>query len=200
VVRAHPTVPPRQPGQIIPIAAHLCCGVLSTPACQSRTVHPQFAQIICFGGIYDQQFSCWLDAGDRALGFDLVQLRPSLHPRTGAGLHRRRLPSLQLRNPQCRARHRLHGRQEIPALAAMPGAVQRPRAQPGHIGAGRQANGDQASGPAQVCYQGQGAQIQEIGKALQDLSAPRHFKPPSRDRLTPCGAIARQHLSGTRRG
>jgi hypothetical protein len=28
---------------------------------------------------------------------------------------------------------------------------------------------------------------------------PGHFKSPSRDRLTPCGAARRQHLSGIRR-
>jgi hypothetical protein len=31
--------------------AHLCCDLLSTPACQCQALHPQFAQIIAWGDL-----------------------------------------------------------------------------------------------------------------------------------------------------
>ena len=38
-----------------------------------------------------RQFRVWLDAGDGALVFDAAGCGPCLHPRTGAGLHQRRV-------------------------------------------------------------------------------------------------------------
>ena len=52
--------------------------------------------------------------------------------------------------------------------------------------AGRQTDGDPADYPAEA---GQGAQAEKAGQACRDLSASRGFKPGSRDRLTPCGAV-----------
>ncbi len=69
------------------------------------------------GGLDDdfssREFQVWMAAGHGAGGFDLARRRPELHPRTGAGLHRRRVPALQRRDPRCRPRDGLHGRQQI---------------------------------------------------------------------------------------
>jgi hypothetical protein len=81
-----------------------------------------------------------------------VSICPTMSQAYTPGLHQRCLPALQLRNSRCGARHRLHGRQEVAALAALPGAVQaRSGARSGRDRAGRQADGDQADCPTQIC-------------------------------------------------
>jgi len=72
----------------------------------------------------DRKSSVWIVTDDDALGFVVACKRPSLHARTGAGLHPRRVPPLQRGNSRCRPCHGLHGRQKVPALAGLPGSFQ----------------------------------------------------------------------------
>ena len=147
-------------------AVHPCLRILI----RSPTIPPNFG----LGGMDDdfssREFAAWIAAGRSAVGIDLVHGRPRLHARTGAGLHRRRVPALQFRDPRYQPRDRLHGRQKVPALAGLPVAVQAgSRAERGRGQASRPAD----SHPARNAAQGrerQGAQGQEAGET-RDLTA-----------------------------
>jgi hypothetical protein len=200
VVRAHPTVPAFAPllcrsnlnSAFQPTATlvlwrvvHRC---LRIPI-RSPTIPPNFAW-----GMDDdfsiRKFSVWIAAGRSPYGFDRAGLRPDLHTRTGAGLYRRRVPALQLRDPRRRPRDRLHGRQKVPALAGLPSAVRAgSRAERGRSQAGWQADHHPACNAAQSRGR-QAAHGQKTGEAREltargDLKELRHFKISSRGGL-PC--------------
>ena len=200
MVRAHPTVPAFHSAELslepeLPFDCRDTCAVARRPPVlanpdPSPTIPPNFG----LGGwmtiFQSRTFSGWITAaGHGAVGFDLARRRPELHPRTGAGLHRRRVPALQFRDSRCRPRDGLHGRQEVPALAALPRAVQAgSRAQRGRGQAGRPADRDPACNAAQG-RERQGAQGQKAGETRDLTAACAISRSPLRDRLTPCGAL-----------
>jgi hypothetical protein len=166
VVRAHPTVP--APSQSIAI----CISDPTTPACQPSAIHPLFSQQSLRGN-YDvhwlKEFSTRFDAGHRAFNLDVSERRPRLYSRTAAGLQRRCLSVLRLRNSRRRSRHGLHDPQQGTPLAGLQGPLpRRSRAPRGGGCSHRQANEHQA-GCAAKARRRQGEKAQKASQACQHL-------------------------------
>ena len=159
-----------------------CPPLLANPP----AVHPQFAQIIAPGGIYDdfpdQECSVWLDAGDGALGFDLAHRRQAYTPEqqqacTGDAfrLCSPKFPTSIASPPAWSATSPSSRRPAGRSSGRIPSRRSRGRA-------GRPADGDQAGGePAQSRQcQGRKPKSRQAGEeARRDLIARRHFKSPS---------------------
>ena len=171
-----------------------CCGVSSSALANPRR-SPTIPPVHSRGGLMtlfrtgNFQFGLMLAT---ALSVSMWPPRPGLHARTGAGLHRRRVPPLRRRNSRCRPRDGLHGRQKVPALAGLPGAFQaRSRAARGRGQAGRPADGDpaarrRASARLQVPRR---ASAKKPAKSppRPDVARAAISRSRLRDRLTPCG-------------
>ncbi len=91
----------------------------------------------------------WLDACDRAVGFDVACGERGLHARAAGGLQRRCVSSLQCRHSRRRPRHGLHGPQAGSTLAGLPGVFQTVRVRT--RGQGGDASQHQAGGFAKAC-------------------------------------------------
>ena len=137
MVRAHPTVPILTPlncrfnSNCFQAAATLVLWRASHPCLQIRNLHPQFRQILPWGRLggadvdfSSKTFSVWIAAGTLLSVSISPAAGSNLHPRTGAGLYRRRVPALQRRDSRRQPRDGLHGRQTGPALAALPRVLQ----------------------------------------------------------------------------
>ena len=198
MVRAHPTVPTITPLNLpLEVPRHLCCGALSTRACEFLFVHPQFRQTLARGGFDDdfssREFPVWIDAGHRTVGFDLVHRRSRLHPRAAAGLYRRCVPAVQFRHSRCRSHHRLHDPQQVPAFARVPGAFQgRPRAKRSLDETRWPADGHPAGRPTQ----GRGRQAAQEAEKTGDLTPAHDFKTYLGDSLRLAGGCSNEHLPG----
>ena len=185
--------PRRPPAAELPplLPRHFDHGVWLSRACKS----PAFIRKFCSSsgwGVDDafpnRKFPIWIVAGGGAHGCDVGRNCKRPHPRTGAGLQRRRVPPLQRSNSRCRPCDGVHGRQKVPALAGLPGSFQaRCRAARSRGQARRPLIGPAARKPGTGqtcrCY---GEPVEKAGKARHDVVAARHFKVPSRDRLTLC--------------
>jgi hypothetical protein len=81
-----------------------------------------------FGGIRDacslQKVPARLDAGDNALGFDVVSGRACLYSRAATSMQRRRVSSLRLRDSGRRTCHGLHDQEQIAAQPRVSRSVQ----------------------------------------------------------------------------
>jgi len=78
-------------------------------------------------GFSFRELAFGLGGGDGVVGVDHTGERMGLYGRATTGLHERRIPSLQRRDPEHRPHHRLHGATQVAAVAGMPGSV--------HVGA-----------------------------------------------------------------
>jgi len=184
VVRAHPTVPPFLPANssLEPTCAVACRPpVLANPKGLTHNSCKSSA-----GGIdvvfSDRKFSVWIDAGNGALGFDVACRSKGLHPRTGASLHKRCVPALQFRHSRCRPRDGLHGPEQIPAFATLPGPIQVWSRAKRCLGQDRgPADGHPAGKAAQARHR-QAAEGQETviqaGKTRSDLTVLSSFQGP----------------------
>lgn len=70
-----------------------------------------------------REVACGLGSGDGVVGVDHSGERMGLYGRATTGLHERRVPPLQRRDPEYRPHHRLHGATQIAAVASLPGSV-----------------------------------------------------------------------------
>jgi hypothetical protein len=132
VVRAHPTVPILTPlnCRFNPncFQAAATFGLLARgPAVLANPdTFTHNSVKFCAGGadvdFSSKTFSVWIAVG--RCTFDIAGRRSNLHPRTGAGLYRRRVPALQRRDSRRQPRDRLHGRKTGPVVTALPRLLQ----------------------------------------------------------------------------
>ena len=195
MVRAHPTVPAPHSAELpLELPRHLVLWRVAYLRLRITGIHPQFLQFIGVGGLMmlfrTGNFQLGLLLATALSVFDVACRSQGLHPRTGAGLHRRRVPPLQLRNSRCRPCDGLHGRQKVPALAGLPGSFQ------ARCRAARSRG--QARGPADVIRPAarkpasakparpRRASAEKPAKPASDLTAAAPFQGPLARQTDPC--------------